>query len=251
MKFLSVSDLHLEFGRIDIQNPGADVLILAGDICEAVRAADYRDFFANCADRFDNVLYVMGNHEHYSGDFDYTRERLEDLLYGYPNVRVLERGNATIDGVTFVGSTLWTDMNKGDKLTLRLMPKMMHDFRCVRHLSPELSAEEHALNVAYIDRQTSEPGTYVVIGHHAPSRQSTHPRYAADVIMNGAFSSDLDAFIAARPQIKVWLHGHTHHSFDYMIGATRIVCNPRGYVRYDLNPEFDPAKIIEIETTPA
>jgi hypothetical protein len=60
-----------------------------------------------------------------------------------------------------------------------------------------------------------------------------HPKYAHDKIMNGAFASDLDDFIAYRPQIKLWTHGHTHEPFDYEIGTTRIVCNPRGYVGHE------------------
>ena len=51
--------------------------------------------------------------------------------------------------------------------------------------------------------------------------------------VNGAYSSDLSEFILDRPQIKLWTHGHTHDTFDYMIGTTRIVCNPRGYDGYE------------------
>ena len=74
---------------------------------------------------------------------------------------------------------------------------------------------------------------WVVVGHHSPSKQSTKPRYEKQVIVNGAYSSDLSEFILDRPQIKLWTHGHTHHEFDYMVGSTRIVCNPRGYIYYE------------------
>ena len=37
---------------------------------------------------------------------------------------------------------------------------------------------------------------------------------------------------------KLWVHGHTHSSFDYNIHGTRVVCNPRGYEDHDLNPEY-------------
>jgi Icc-related predicted phosphoesterase len=74
---------------------------------------------------------------------------------------------------------------------------------------------------------------YVVIGHHAPSKLSTKPKYQKDVMVNGAYSSDLSEFILDHPQIKVWTHGHTHDVFDYMIGGTRIICNPRGYDMYE------------------
>ena len=74
---------------------------------------------------------------------------------------------------------------------------------------------------------------FVVVGHHSPSTQSIHPRYKDDTLMNGGYSSDLSEFILDHPQIKVWTHGHMHDKFDYMIGSTRIICNPRGYINYE------------------
>jgi hypothetical protein len=81
----------------------------------------------------------------------------------------------------------------------------------------------------------------VVVTHHAPSKASIKPRYQGDHLMNGGYSSDLSEFILDNPQIKVWTHGHTHDHFDYMIGSTRILCNPRGYAGYEeRSQEFDP-----------
>ena len=73
----------------------------------------------------------------------------------------------------------------------------------------------------------------VVVGHHSPSHQSIHVDYARDTMMNGGYHSNLDEFILDRPQIVLWTHGHTHVPFDYNIGTTRIVCNPRGYAGWD------------------
>jgi hypothetical protein len=83
----------------------------------------------------------------------------------------------------------------------------------------------------YVNHITYDRPNYkfIVVGHHCPSKKSIHPKYAHDKIMNGAFASDLDDFIAYRPQIRLWTHGHTHEPFDYTIGETRVVCNPRGY----------------------
>jgi hypothetical protein len=87
---------------------------------------------------------------------------------------------------------------------------------------------------------------FVVVGHHAPSRQSTHPRYQHDTLMNGAYSSDLDAFILDHPQIKLWTHGHTHEDFDYMLGSTRVFCNPRGYINYESKADNWTLKSVEV-----
>jgi hypothetical protein len=81
--------------------------------------------------------------------------------------------------------------------------------------------------------EANPAGHYVVVGHHAPSRLSTHPKYQDQAIMNGGYSSELDGFILDHPQLKLWTHGHTHEDFDYCIGSTRILCNPRGYINYE------------------
>jgi len=87
---------------------------------------------------------------------------------------------------------------------------------------------------------------FVVVGHHAPSKASTHPRYVNETIMNGGYSSDLSEFILDHPQIKLWTHGHTHENFDYLIGSTRIVCNPRGYINYEASADKFTLKTVEI-----
>jgi len=87
---------------------------------------------------------------------------------------------------------------------------------------------------------------YVVVGHHAPSRLSTHAMYANDTVMNGGFSSDMNDFIQDHPQIRLWTHGHTHHEFDYMIGGTRVMCNPRGYSGYEQQADEWELKTVDI-----
>jgi predicted phosphodiesterase len=293
MKIAIASDLHLEFGDLNIENTdGADVLILSGDILvaadigqpdphnfmEGARSNRYADFFQRCSFQFPHVIYVMGNHEHYHGDFATTADRIQAMLDGnqLSNVYLLDRGVKVIDDVTFVGGTLWTDMNNGDQLTLYHMKGMMNDFRSVENssrvvhfktfevtdkgrqiptfktrtakFSPEDAAEEHAKMKGYIQQivEGKFDQKFVVVGHHAPSKLSTHEMYKDDTIMNGGYSSDMDEFILDRPQIKLWTHGHTHHNFDYMIGSTRIVCNPRGYVNYEAQADTWQLQTVEI-----
>jgi len=270
------SDLHLEFGDIDIKNlDAADVLILSGDIfvaadigrpdphdiLEGKRSRQIRDFFSRCSTEFPHVIYVMGNHEHYHGDFAATADLIRAMIVqgGLTNVYLLDSEVKVIDDVTFIGGTLWTDMNGRDPLTLYHMTSMMNDFRVVKNTSravnfrgtdgkfhtrparftPNDAADEFDAMKNYISTvvQGRFDEKFVVVGHHAPSRLSVHERYKFDTIMNGGYSSDLDEFILDRPQIKLWTHGHTHHSFDYMIGSTQVVCNPRGYVGYE--PQAD------------
>ena len=275
MKIAVASDLHLEFGDIDITNDSqADVLILSGDICVAAdldmrdrrqtelgfarhRSERVHEFFERCATNFPHVIYIMGNHEYYHSDFATALDDVRKRLAHLSNLYILEREIKVIDDVTFIGGTLWTDMNNSDPLTLYHMRTMMNDFRVIQNsavpvhfrtqegefktrvakFSPEDAVTEHVKMKEYIQVVTAMLGKntnkYVVVGHHAPSRRSTHAMYAHDTIMNGGYSSDLDQFIEDRPQIKLWTHGHTHHVFDYMIGETRVVCNPRGYHGYE------------------
>ena len=280
MKISVVSDLHIDFS--DLTLPGGDVLILSGDVCEAKSIKQeiynpnmvlleherkdqrpdryFRFLKEECADKYNHVIYVMGNHEHYGFQLQKTYKHIKEQLPA--NVHLLEKEKLEIDGVLFLGATLWTDMNNHDQLTLYHMKSMMNDYRQVtmfneaknvyHKLTPERTVEEHIKTKQMFSHFLSENRQgknlpVVVCTHHSPSKLSTHPHYADDTIMNGAYSSDLSEFILDNPEIKVWTHGHTHHVFDYMIGDTRIICNPRGYKNYESRAEeFDPTYGFEI-----
>jgi predicted phosphodiesterase len=309
MKIQVVSDIHLEFGPISIENTGdTDVLILSGDICvvndlrtkddynirgEHDKSNQFHTFFQECCARFPHVIYVMGNHEHYHGDFSTSLGDLRDRLGYLVNLHILEKDSVLINDTLFIGGTLWTDMNKEDPITLAHIRGVMNDYRIIEDsseivnyktfvnkdkpvgmtdeewmakdymdrvvakfatrpakFSPEKSVIEHKAMLSFIESELERVGPNtkaVVVGHHSPSKQSTKPRYEKEVIVNGAYSSDLSEFILDHPQIKLWTHGHTHHEFDYMIGTTRIFCNPRGYIGYEGRAdEFDFSKVVEV-----
>lgn len=281
MKIYVTSDIHLEFGDCVIKNEdNADVLILGGDIMLAQdlhdhpeshqlltgamletlgtrqqNAVRFRDFLSRCSFQFPHVIYVAGNHEFYHGKWPIGIQYLRDECAKFPNVYFMENDSKTIDDVTFIGSTLWTDMNRGDPLTLHAVTDMINDFRIIRNsdlgyttLRPAHVAQAHKKSVGYIRSVVAEQHgkKFVVVGHMAPSRLSTHEKYADQTLMNGAYSSSLDEFILDHPQIKLWTHGHTHEDFDYMIGSTRIVCNPRGYINYEDRADNWKPKLVEI-----
>jgi predicted phosphodiesterase len=250
MKLALCSDLHLEYGTIDLHNTeNAEVLILSGDVCVASRwKKETEEFFTNCSQRFPHVIYIMGNHEHYKGDFNETENTLRQYLKDFDNVYLLEKQHKTIGDVTFIGGTLWTDMNNEDPVTLYSIRGVMNDFRVVKNFMPERSVDEHKKLLDYIDAITNgfSDMKFVVVGHHAPSKLSTHPRYADEVLINGAYSSNLNEFILDHPQIKLWTHGHTHEQFDYNIGETRIIANPRGYINYEKCADYFELKFLEV-----
>lgn len=282
MKIAVCSDLHLEFGDLYLDNnEGADILILSGDIFVASdlkswlydesaqlmaatssqkeRADRIMTFMRGCLENFKHVVFVMGNHEHYHGDFAETASIIEGTFGPFSNFHFLNNEWRIINGVLFFGGTLWTDMNKEDPLTMHNIRMMMNDFNCVKNgvktndkyystFMPQDAVEDHYQFRRNLDEALElHPNLpTVVVGHHAPSKASTHPRYSNEFIMNGAYSTNLDDFILDRRQIKLWTHGHTHEDFDYMIGTTRVVCNPRGYDGYEERADRFALKVVEI-----
>ena len=300
MKIAICSDLHLEFGDLDLHNEeNADVLILGGDIFVAedlrgftvddssniiakslsvtAKAERYNNFIVRCSERFKHVILIMGNHEHYHGDYAQTAKIIRGLFNDLPNVHFIDKEYRIINDVLFFGGTLWTDMNNEDSETMRHMEYCMNDYRGVDNSNrqvhyriplsivdeqatgwvmkqrpaqfrPEDSVEDHKAFLKELDEVLEKHSNMptVVVGHHAPSKASTHPRYKNEIKMNGAYSTDLDNFILDRRQIKLWTHGHTHEDFDYMIGTTRVVCNPRGYDRYEERADNFKLKYVEV-----
>lgn len=276
MKINVISDLHLDFA--DLVLPGGDVLILSGDICEArhlkkdmynkdmvlfehedklQRPDRYYRFFEEECGKYREVVMVMGNHEHYGFQYQKTYSHIAANLPD--NITLLENQTHVIDDVTFVGATLWTDMNKSDPLTLWHVGRAMNDFRQVtmfnetknayHRLTPERVMQDHYKSKQFIQQTVKDrfDQKFVVVTHHAPSKASTKPQYADYALINGAYSSDLSELILENPQIKLWTHGHTHDVFDYMIGSTRVVCNPRGYHLYEERANQFKANEFEIE----
>ena len=254
MKIQLVSDLHLEFNHTPVvENAGADVLVLAGDICMAafLEAEDEfmpltreAGFLRKCAQKFDHVIYVMGNHEHYKHTFNDTADVIRKTVAGLPNFHFLDNESVMIDGVKFIGATLWTDMNDHCPITMEYLSRGMSDFRIIKYrdkddnyfgFTPKIAFLEHMKSCRFIEEALDETPT-VVVTHHAPSYQSIHEMYKTERYMNGGFASDLEDFIHRNQNIKLWCHGHMHNNFDYMVGDTRVVCNPHGYPAERENP---------------
>jgi predicted phosphodiesterase len=289
MKIAICSDTHLEFGDLFLKNDqNADVLVLSGDIMvakdlgapdphnflEGAKSTRFVDFFKRCAFQFPHVVYVMGNHEHYHGDYATSADKIRAMLaaHNLDNVHFLDKEVWEHGDHVFIGGTLWTDMNGEDEMTMDHVRSRMNDFRICENsnemvnyrtfdndkakfhkrpatLSPQHVLEDHKAMLKVIEDAYKEIPpwkTVVVCTHHAPSKGSEHPRYKTDQLMNGAYNSKLDNFIMDRPGIKLWTHGHTHEDFDYMIKQCRIVCNPRGYINYEDRADRFELKYVEV-----
>lgn len=266
MKIQLVSDLHQEFSLLELENAGADVLILSGDIVVAdyftrgdasprkALANDWLAWFERTCAKFPRVYYVLGNHEHYHGRFYETATILQNTLGHIRNLVILDNSFDRYEGYTFVGGTLWTNFDR-DNFKAMLVRDGLNDYRLIegrnyRKLMPVDTTAYHDALMRTINFTCRDWDKLIVVGHHAPSYQSTPEEYKTGryASLNPGYASHLDPFIEEHTNIVLWTHGHMHSSSDYFIGSTRIVANPRGYAKpgqVPENPNFDPNLVIE------
>jgi len=254
MKIQIFSDLHVDACRIKkitIQD-GVDLVIVAGDTCEGVLRAF--EELRRIVPMHIPIIVVMGNHEYYRRFVPHELELARSHGAAF-NVHLLENATVVLGGVRFLGATLWTDyaiFGEANKAAvMNACASGMNDHRLIGwqkqpwlRFRPQEAALLHHQSKAYLTETMAVPfnGPTVVVSHHAVHWDSVHPRYRTDPV-TGAFVSDLSALIEVhRPAL--WVHGHVHHSFDYRIGETRIVCNAHSYG--DENPAFDGTLMVEV-----
>ena len=242
MKIQIVSDLHLEFGPLELAVEEADILVAAGDIGLGYEGLKWLQG-VSCP-----VIYVAGNHEYWGQDIDELNDTLTDITQ-QGRVRFLEHHSVVIDDTRFIGCTLWTDFNASDPLVMSELFFMMNDFRYItrgnRSMRPDELAAINRASRVWLDKELSEPfnGKTVVVTHHAPLMRSWF--CGRNEIIQYAYCNDLSELMA-KHSIDIWIHGHVHEAFDYMAHGVRVVCNPRGYYRYKEVLEFEPAKIVNL-----
>ncbi len=272
MKIRVLSDLHLENDEPElIPHAQADLIVLAGDIHN--HAAGPR-WAAQTFDGAAPVVYVPGNHEYYDGEFGALEVALHDAASQVENVHVLNNA-ALIDPHgrwRVLGTTLWTDFalfgadHAALAESIEAARRAMLDFRgliqmnwphgvenCARDEARDFAPADalalHRQARAWLENELAKPfaGQTIVVTHHAPHRLSLAERYAHDRVSAG-FVNHLPELV--RAPVALWIHGHTHTSFDYTVNGTRVVCNPRGY--FDRrsgqweNPLFAWDKVVEI-----
>ena len=264
MRIQIASDLHLEHlewrfpDYRGVEASDADVLVLAGDIAHGARALE---LFAAwpCP-----VIYVPGNHEYYGSSLAQVQHEFAKQAATSPNVRVLAPGVSELGGIRFIGCTLWTDYCLFGEpycepamaaCAARLPDHALIKVDRDRSFSPSVARKMHQLQKEWLRARLAEPyaGKRIVITHHAPAPGSLHPMFAEDLV-SAAFVSDLSDMLGAA---DLHIHGHTHHSFDYDVGGTRVIANPMGYCKgaklaatpADLrreNPDFNPTLTIAL-----
>lgn len=284
-----LSDLHVEFSPFtpnSYASIAADVVVLAGDIHLGVKGITWaRKSFPD-----KPIVYVAGNHEFYGYHWHKLLDQLREEARAQ-DVYFLENDSVTINGVRFLGATLWTDFQyfglsrrsqamravesnlvdysriKAATLQAELVSAIMGTqdgkkgpVRCSRKLTAVHSLARHQASLAWLkselqnSRESEETENTVVVTHHYPHRSSTAPQYLEDLVTAG-YGSHLPVDMIS--EAELWIHGHTHDSFEYDVGdaqkSARVICNPRGYPlsrvtdAYE-NSNFSPRMLIDLKT---
>jgi predicted phosphodiesterase len=201
MKLGIMSDLHLEFQDWDFTPDPEMFYICAGDIHSNNYARKrFLDKFG------ENIFYVKGNHDFYNGLF-----------------RDQEKAEYIYKGLKISGTTLWTDLTNG--VDWDIYKTTLADYRYIFDMTKEMYFAAHEMQKQFLLNSEAD----IIVSHHCPSYQSVHRKYAGNP-MNVCFTTELaDQILNMRKPPKLWIHGHTHEEFDYMIGDTRVICHPRGY----------------------
>jgi predicted phosphohydrolase len=214
------------------------ILVLAGDIALPDITLRMEAFLTEVCERFAIVFYALGNHEYYSSSIRKTHQWARRLVNQFDNLIFANDDCYTFEGTKIFGGTLWTDCNNSNPVDMLNIARGMNDYYQIQNFDVHKGIKRHKNTVAAIKKCKPD----VIITHHAPSYKSIHPYYSKNNL-NPAYCSNLEPLIMEL-QPKLWIHGHTHTSFNYLIGGTRVVCNPRGY--YDENCSFSDTLVIEL-----
>ena len=247
MKILPLSDLHLEFDEVVPKNAkykpsrkDRDILVLAGDIHTGLNAQK----FIKQQLRYSDIVYVLGNHEYYNNNFEtlldeWKQKENEINEYskqkGFDNtLYVLQNSSVIIGNTKFIGFTMWTSLSSENEALYHIADRKMNDYHCITDnegfgINPNRTIESFYQSKKYLKTELSNPfnGKTVIVTHHAPHEKSIAECFKGD-ILNDAYYEDMSDIINEHKP-ELWIHGHVHNSFDYMIENTRVVSNPRGY----------------------
>ena len=258
MKIAIVSDLHLDFQNINkyafLNEENAEILLIAGDTCESKNLDKFKNTFKNICDKYKDVFIIAGNHEFYKNFHADSLDQLYEFSRKFNNMHFLNNDCINLsENYILIGSTLWTDFNKGNPLVMNTAKDIMNDYKLIkiikngyRKLAPRDTFEFHIRSKEFIESELNNNKNKKVIlfTHHAPSflslQNNSKPSYD-----DYCFASDLSNLILDNSHIKYWIHGHTHFSANYTIGNCNVISNPRGYPHENYVDNFKPL-VIEI-----
>jgi predicted phosphohydrolase len=247
-----MSDLHLERPESDMRPLSAQlddkdtILMLAGDIGSAVYSNSYMPFLLHVTQMFKHVIMIAGNHEYYHTSKHSAVAQIKDSTHFLSNFTLLDDENIIIDDIMFIGSTLWTNFGGYNVRDMIQYAERSNDVVAIKHFTANVAYAAHDDSCYYIFAQIARAKDMktVVMTHHAPSYQSADEFLIRDNMVTSC-TSNLEWLIKDHKP-SLWIHGHVHANFDYLVGETRIVANTRGYVGGYMNPDFNSNFTVEI-----
>ena len=272
MRIRPLSDLHLEFHRdkgeafIKSLDPkGVDLLVLAGDI--AKMSVGFYRVLSMFRKQFDcPIVYVHGNHDFWGSSRAEVLQATRDSVSHLRGVHWLDCESVEIEGHRILGAPLWygrsrppPGMMSTDEEWARGIRRFYHpgakckivstwpDFEEIQGFGDWVYEENARAQKFFLDNLREGD---IAVTHMLPSRQCVQPKFERSTT-NCFFVSDMTPLIEDRKP-ALWLHGHTHESVDFRLGATRIVCNPFGYApgpssrEGEVNPRCDLSMVVEV-----
>ncbi len=251
MKLHVLSDLHLEHAQFAVPDVDADVVVLAGDIAPGELGVEWiRRHIDGRA-----VIYVAGNHEFYGQDLPGLIDRLREAAVG-SRIHVLENDAVVIDGIRFLGCSLWSDFDYAGQLnrenSMRICERLVNDYRQILAtdrggpLRAQDTRDLHVASRAWLATHLASPhdGPTVVVTHHAPLFKRPQDSHALMDAIAGAFASDLSELMDGAA-VDLWIFGHIHRTLDTTVNGTRVLSNQRGYPHEPVDG-FDPGLVVEV-----
>lgn len=247
MKIQVLSDLHWEFSYLKIKQADCDVLVIAGDVVipSQVEKLNTIGEKVTCP-----IIYITGNHEYYGGVIDEVNEDIRAVTDEYDHFHFLNDESVVIDGVRFIGSTLWSNFNtvRNVQMAMRFAQNEINDFRQVltnpvRRFTGQDCYDLNTKARAFFDAEFAKSfdGPTVMVTHFLPSEKSTLPQFEGSRV-NSYFACNCEEYMG--PHVPLWIHGHTHGTLDYVHNGTRVIANPRGY--HTENRHFQGKLVVEI-----
>ncbi len=259
MRVQYLSDLHLESCAFTLKvRDDADVLVLAGDIASAKHTTRFEKLLHETMGK--PTILIHGNHEFYNGRMEAVKEQRLTICKRHPNVHLLDDTWEVINGVQFIGSTLWSDFKlpftyqgryeSDPEMAMELAASDImgiRDFSIIAYeghiFRPRDAAALHVKARHALDLISKVRYPTVIVSHFQPSPLSIDPRFKASPL-NPYFASHCEDLMG--DNVKAWIHGHTHSSCSYLINGTRVACNPRGYKNSE-NPGFNSQAYIDVD----
>jgi len=257
MRIALASDLHLEHDGKNCafhNNGNADVLILAGDVCDLSsfrfdpsgmieptrKVEEAHQWFNNVSKEFDRIVWVFGNHEYYDGDLVNAAKEYRSILdqIGVNNVSILENEVLSVGGIDILGCTLWSDFKNRDPQVMWDCQRGMSDYRYItvsgRRLTTEDIADKFDESVNFIRSKILESKVQtIIVTHHQPTWFNAVLEHGHGNINYAYYSELSDIILDNSDRIPYWFSGHTHTNRDDFMDNTRLVTNCRGYYGYE------------------